>query len=81
MPVNLVEVVDRAIHWVQKATPTPWPHWHKADPCCVLGSAGQLQQVVMNLVQNAFDAVVAARIPQPGVGVGGQRQGQPTGPA
>ena len=70
VPVNLVEVVDRAIHWVQKGYTHPVAvHWHKADPCCVLGSAGQLQQVVMNLVQNAFDAVVAARIPQPGVWV------------
>ena len=70
VPVNLVEVVDRAIHWVQKGYTHPVAvHWHKAGPCCVLGSAGQLQQVVMNLVQNAFDAVVAARIPQPGVWV------------
>ena len=70
VPVNLVDVVDRAIHWVQKGYATPVAvHWHKGEPCRVLGSAGQLQQVVMNLVQNAFDAVVSASCPQPGVWV------------
>ncbi len=70
VPVNLADVVDRAIHWVQKGYSHPVTvHWQKgekgergdkAEACRVLGSAGQLQQVVMNLVQNAFDAVVGA---------------------
>jgi len=62
VPVNLADVVDRAIHWVQKGYTHPVAvHWQKSEqgePCRVTGSAGQLQQVVMNLVQNAFDAVV-----------------------
>ncbi|WP_326542925.1 sensor histidine kinase [Pseudorhodoferax sp.] len=50
-------VVERAIHWVRKGTaPSFTVHWQAAAPCHVMGSAGQLQQVVMNLVQNAYDA-------------------------
>jgi two-component system sensor histidine kinase HupT/HoxJ len=58
VPVNLVEVIERAIHWVQKGRPTPVDvRWQAGAPCTVMGSAGQLQQVMMNLLQNAFDAV------------------------
>jgi len=58
-PVNLPEVIERAIHWVQKGLSTPVAvQWELDDaPCTVMGSAGQLQQVVMNLLQNGFDAV------------------------
>jgi two-component system sensor histidine kinase HupT/HoxJ len=57
-PVNLVEVIERAIHWVQKGRHTPVDvRWQAGMPCTVMGSAGQLQQVMMNLLQNAFDAV------------------------
>lgn len=56
--VNLVEVIERAIHWVQKGqSHPPQVHWKTRPPCMVMGSAGQLQQVMMNLLQNAFDAV------------------------
>ena len=58
VPVNLDAVIERAIHWVQKGRPTPVDvHWQAGAPCTVMGSAGQLQQVMMNLLQNAFDAV------------------------
>jgi two-component system, NtrC family, sensor histidine kinase HupT/HoxJ len=51
-------VIERAIHWVQKGrAQPPQVHWHTSAPCRVMGSAGQLQQVMMNLLQNAFDAV------------------------
>lgn len=57
-PVNLVEVIERAIHWVQKGRSAPVDvHWEAGEPCTVMGSAGQLQQVMMNLLQNGFDAV------------------------
>ena len=70
VPVNLADVVDRAIHWVQKGYTHPVAvHWHKGEPCRVTGSAGQLQQVVMNLLQNAFDAVVGTPGHQPEVWV------------
>ncbi len=56
-PVNLNEVVERAIHWVRKgAAPSFEVQWQPGPPCTVTGSAGQLQQVLMNLLQNALDA-------------------------
>ena len=41
--------------------------WVPTQACSVLGSAGQLQQVMMNLLQNAFDAL--AQVPEPVVWV------------
>ncbi|MBP6676473.1 MAG: PAS domain-containing protein [Vitreoscilla sp.] len=62
--VVLNDVVERAIHWVRKGTaPTFNVQWQPGPPCKVLGSPGQLLQVLMNLIQNAYDAAAA----QPGV--------------
>lgn len=70
VPVNLVEVVERAIHWVQKGRHTPVDvRWQAGAPCTVMGSAGQLQQVMMNLLQNAFDAVGTPGVASPCVWV------------
>ena len=56
--LDLVPVIDRAIHWIQKGRSRPISvDWHPQGPCWVMGSEGQLQQVMMNLLQNAFDAV------------------------
>ncbi|WP_310567179.1 ATP-binding protein [Hydrogenophaga sp.] len=67
-PVNLVEVIDRAIHWVQKGRAAAVQvRWQPLQACTVTGSAGQLQQVMMNLLQNAFDAL--AQTPEPTVWV------------
>lgn len=64
-PVNLGEVIDRAIHWVQKGRPNPVEvRWSKGVSCQVMGSSGQLQQVLMNLLQNAFDAVCTLANPE-----------------
>ncbi|MBX3609062.1 MAG: PAS domain-containing protein [Hydrogenophaga sp.] len=73
-PVDMSLVVDRAIHWVQKGRALP-PRvvWQPVSDCVVMGSAGQLQQVVMNLLQNAFDAL--AQSPQPEVTVTLRREG------
>jgi len=61
LPVDLNEVIERAVHWVRKGTGSGFVlHWTPDGPCTVVGSAGQLQQVVMNLVQNAWDAVTGA---------------------
>ena len=55
--VDLNGVIERAIHWVRKGTaPSFEVHWEPGPPCTVMGNAGQLLQVVMNLVQNAYDA-------------------------
>ncbi|MBL8303923.1 MAG: PAS domain-containing protein [Ideonella sp.] len=56
-PVDLNGVIERAIHWVQKGTaPAFEVHWTPGPPSRVMGSAGQLLQVLMNLIQNAYDA-------------------------
>ncbi len=63
-PVNLNEVVERAIHWVQKGRSAAVEvRWSPGAPCWVMGSAGQLQQVMMNLLQNAFDALTGTAAP------------------
>ena len=54
---NLADVLERAVHWVAKASPTDFlVHRRWPEDIPVEGSAGQLQQVVMNLVQNAVEA-------------------------
>jgi len=64
-PVNLVEVIERAIHWVQKGRSAPVEvQWQPGETCTVMGSAGQLQQVMMNLLQNGFDAVGQREAPR-----------------
>jgi len=60
-PVDLNEVIERAIHWVRKGTGAGFEmHWQSGPPCVVNGSAGQLQQVLMNLLQNGTDAASGA---------------------
>ena len=56
--VDLCQVVHRAIHWIQRGSaPRLDVAWQAPDdPAWVQGSAGQLLQVVMNLIQNAADA-------------------------
>lgn len=54
---NFVEIIERSVHWVTRATP---PTFHVdvelAEMLAVMGSPGQMQQVIINLVQNAADA-------------------------
>ena len=65
--VDLNGVIERAIHWVCKGTaPSFTVHWQAGEPCCVHGSAGQLLQVLMNLIQNAYDAA-SEHTRQPGL--------------
>jgi two-component system sensor histidine kinase HupT/HoxJ len=54
---DLVAIVERAVHWVMKSMPATCRVQVNLPPALwVLGSPGQIQQVLMNLVQNAFDA-------------------------
>ncbi len=56
-PMDLVPVIERAVHWVTKAVPGSFRVTIRLpEEIRLNGSAGQLQQVVMNLVQNACDA-------------------------
>lgn len=56
-PVDLIPVVERAVHWVSKAATGGFAVTMDLPASVMVnGSAGQLQQVVMNLVQNAWDA-------------------------
>lgn len=62
--VDLNTVITRAIHWIRKGSTVDIEvDWRPDQPCIVMGSAGQLQQVVMNLLQNACDAVAADGAP------------------
>ncbi|MDR2154668.1 MAG: PAS domain-containing protein [Burkholderiaceae bacterium] len=63
-PVDLTDVIGRAIRWVHRGRVEPVQvQWQPNQPCVVMGSAGQLQQVMMNLLQNAFDAL--SGVPDP----------------
>ncbi|QID16874.1 PAS domain-containing protein [Nitrogeniibacter mangrovi] len=54
---DLAEVIERAVRWVSQAVRRPFEvTLNVPAPLFVIGSAGQMQQVMMNLVQNAFDA-------------------------
>jgi two-component system, NtrC family, sensor histidine kinase HupT/HoxJ len=54
---NLADTIERSVHWVSKATPV---HFRVAidipRELPFVGSPGQIQQVITNLVQNASDA-------------------------
>lgn len=55
--LSLNDVVERAIHWITRGTaPDLQVHWQAAADMQVHGNSGQLLQVLMNLMQNAYDA-------------------------
>ncbi|MEB0041126.1 MULTISPECIES: ATP-binding protein [unclassified Pseudomonas] len=59
--VALNEVVERAIHWITRGSaPDLRIHWQPSGEPVVHGNSGQLLQVLMNLIQNAYDAAQAA---------------------
>jgi len=54
---NLVEIIERSVHWVTRATPPGFRvELELPEQLPVAGSPGQMQQVIINLVQNAADA-------------------------
>ena len=69
--VNLNEVVERAVRWVVQSAPARFAVDLDLPPeLRCTGSSGQLQQVLMNLVQNACDAT--ANQPTPRLRIVGQ---------
>ncbi len=64
VPFNLVEIIERSVHWVTRATPPGFRvELDLPEHLAVAGSPGQMQQVIINLVQNAADAT--DRVPSP----------------
>ena len=56
-PFDLAEVVERSVRWVSQAARKDFKvRLDIPAPLMMVGSAGQMQQVMMNLVQNAWDA-------------------------
>jgi two-component system sensor histidine kinase HupT/HoxJ len=65
-PVLVEAVIERAIHWVRTGMKLDFEVTLEAEPDCVVkGSAGQLLQVLMNLIQNAFDAASGPALAPP----------------
>ncbi|MBS1190858.1 MAG: sensor signal transduction histidine kinase [Rhodocyclaceae bacterium] len=63
--MNLVEVIERAVRWVAQSAPARFAVDVDLPPHIAFsGSSGQLQQVVMNLVQNACDATASVEAPR-----------------
>ena len=62
---NLTEVVQRALRWVTRSAPPKLEVRVELPPSLPLvGSSGQMQQVIMNLIQNACDAMADSRSPR-----------------
>jgi two-component system sensor histidine kinase HupT/HoxJ len=54
---NLAEIIERSVHWVTRATPAKFRvTLELPNDLPVMGSPGQIQQVIINLIQNAADA-------------------------
>lgn len=63
-PFNLTEVVERAVRWVTRSVPPKFEVVLDLPPeLPMVGSSGQMQQVIMNLVQNACDAMAEVSAP------------------
>ncbi|WP_163576902.1 sensor histidine kinase [Halomonas faecis] len=71
--VDLSQVVARSLHWVERATPRRLDMSNDLPETLVVhGSESQLQQVVINLLNNALDAMQES--PQPRLCISGEVQ-------
>lgn len=62
---NLTEVVERAVRWVTRSVPPKFEVvLDLPAELPMVGSSGQMQQVIMNLVQNACDAMAETSAPR-----------------
>ena len=75
--VDLNGVIERAIHWVSKgASLTFTVHWMPGAALNVMGNAGKLLQVLMNLIENAYDAASAVSTVTPQLWIAAQTDGR-----
>ncbi|MEW5882503.1 MAG: ATP-binding protein [Pseudomonadota bacterium] len=73
-PVDLSAVIERAIRWVRKGAKREVEvQWKPIPGLRVLGSSGQLLQVFMNLIQNAYDATAVSSHGEPRLTIDAQR--------
>jgi len=73
--VEVDTIVERAIHWVRTGMKLEFDvEFKQRAGCSVKGNAGQLLQVLMNLIQNAFDAASSPGGPTPRLHISAQRQ-------
>ncbi|MGV8891846.1 MAG: sensor histidine kinase [Burkholderiaceae bacterium] len=64
--VDLNNVIERAIHWISKGVARQFVvHWTPGAELNVMGNAGKLLQVLMNLITNAYDAAQSDAIVTP----------------
>jgi two-component system sensor histidine kinase HupT/HoxJ len=64
-PFNLTEIVERAVRWVTRSVPPKFEVVLELPAeLPMVGSSGQMQQVIMNLVQNACDAMAETVAPR-----------------
>jgi two-component system sensor histidine kinase HupT/HoxJ len=62
---NLSEIIERSVHWVRQATPAKFRvEIDLPGELPVRGAPGQMQQVIINLIQNAADATETQDDPQ-----------------
>ncbi|WP_207063016.1 sensor histidine kinase [Motiliproteus sp. SC1-56] len=64
-PFDLVHVIRTAVHWVTRDAGIKLRLAYDLPQTCeIYGHPGQIQQVLINLVQNALDALAAVEVPR-----------------
>jgi len=74
-PLNLAEIIQQSVHWVSKAASAEFDVTMEIpDELPTVGTLGHLQQVFINLVQNALDATLEQ--PHPSLNISGRIEGE-----
>ena len=78
-PINAAEVLRDSVELVRSITRQHGIRIEMKladDPLMVLGSAGEIQQIYVNLIRNALDSLIAAKEAEPNVRVHAGRDGE-----